>query len=104
MALGRRDALILGAVGVAAAAAGAVGGVLALQARSGAAQLLAARFPDLSGKPRRLLDWQGQVILCNFWATWCTPCREEIPLLVEARRQRAKDGLEIVGIGIDRAD
>jgi thiol-disulfide isomerase/thioredoxin len=43
------------------------------------------------------------VILCNFWATWCTPCREEIPLLDAARQQRAKDGFEVVGIGIDPA-
>ena len=42
--------------------------------------------------------------MCNFWATWCAPCREEIPLLVAAQQQYSKRTLQIVGIGIDRAD
>ena len=49
-----------------AAAAGAVAGALALQSRSGAAELLAARFPDLDGRARRLLDWQGSVAAVQF--------------------------------------
>ncbi len=104
MALARREALILGGVGLAAAAAGAVVGALTLQSGSGAADLLAARFYDLSGRPRRLMEWQGRVLLCNFWATWCAPCREEIPLLVTAKQQWPTTGFEIVGIGIDSAD
>jgi thiol-disulfide isomerase/thioredoxin len=104
MAIGRRDALLLGAAGVAAAGAGAIAGALALQSRSGAADLLAARYPDLDGQVRRLLDWQGTVVLCNFWATWCAPCREEVPLLVSAKQQWGPAGFEVVGIGIDSAD
>lgn len=104
MALARREALILGGVGLAAAAAGAVVGALTLQSGSGAADLLAARFYDLSGRPRRLMEWQGRVLLCNFWATWCAPCREEIPLLVTAKQQWPTTGFEIVGIGIDSGD
>jgi len=104
MASGRRDALILGAVGVAAAAAGALAGVFALQARSGAAELLAARFTDLEGRSRRLLEWQGTALLCNFWATWCAPCREEVPLLVAAKQKGLPPRVELVGIGIDHAD
>jgi len=104
MAPSRRDALILGGVGIAATAAGALAGVLALQARSGAAGLLAARFPDTEGRQRRLLDWRGRALLCNFWATWCAPCREEIPLLVAAMQDSQRSGLQIVGIGIDSAD
>jgi thiol-disulfide isomerase/thioredoxin len=104
MPIGRRDLLILSGVGLAAAVAGGVAGSLALQSRSGAAELLAARFSDLDGKPRRLLDWKGRGLLCNFWATWCAPCREEVPLLVAARRSLPKDGPEIVGIGIDSAE
>jgi thiol-disulfide isomerase/thioredoxin len=103
MAIRRRDALVLGTAGIAAAAAGAVAGALALQARSGAADLLAARYPDLEGRVHRLLDWRGKVLLCNFWATWCAPCREEVPILVSAKGQWAAHGLEVVGIGIDSA-
>jgi thiol-disulfide isomerase/thioredoxin len=101
---GRREALILGAVALAAAGAGVLVGPLLLQSRSGAADLLGATFPDLEGKPRRLIEWQGQVLVCNFWATWCAPCREEVPVLIEARRQHAAKGLEIVGIAIDQPD
>jgi thiol-disulfide isomerase/thioredoxin len=104
MPIRRRDALLLGAAGVTAAAAGATGAALVLQSRSGAADLLAAGYPDLDGRVRRLRDWRGQVLFCNFWATWCAPCREEVPLLVAARQQWQDKGLEVVGIGIDSAD
>lgn len=105
MASRRRDALILGTAGVAAAAAGALAGVFGLQARSGAAQLLGARFTDLDGRSRRLLDAaKGRALLCNFWATWCAPCREEIPLLVAAKQELPSTRVEIVGIGIDSVD
>lgn len=104
MANRRRDALILAGVGVAAAAAGALSGAFYLQSQSGAAELLAARLGDLDGRPRRLLEWQGRALLCNFWATWCAPCREEVPMLVAAKQQLPPSGPEIIGIGIDRAD
>ena len=104
MANRRRNALILAGVGAAAAAAGALSGVFLLQSGSGAAELLAARLTDLEGRPRRLLDWQGRALLCNFWATWCAPCTEEVPRLVAAKQQLSSHGPEIVGIGIDHAD
>jgi len=103
MTPGRRDALILGAVALGAAAVGGVVGALALQARSGAADLLASRFPDLSGQPRQLLEWRGRSLVCNFWATWCAPCREEIPLLNAAQHKYAPEGVQIVGIALDNA-
>jgi thiol-disulfide isomerase/thioredoxin len=102
MVIARRKALLVAAAGVGAAAAGAVAGALLLQFRSGAADLLAARYPDLEGRVHRLLDWRGKVLLCNFWATWCAPCREEVPILVAAKQQWAEKRFEVVGIAIDK--
>jgi thiol-disulfide isomerase/thioredoxin len=99
----RRELLILGAAGLGAAAAGVVLGPLALQSQSGASELLGAAFPDLSGTPRRLSEWHGTVTLVNFWATWCEPCRDEIPLLLKIREKHSGRGFEVVGIGIDNA-
>jgi len=100
---GRRKALALAGIGAGAAAAGALVGALVLQSRSGAARLLSASFPDLDGRSRRLLEWRGQVVACNFWATWCAPCREEVPLFIAAKQQYAPRGFDVVGIAVDHA-
>ncbi len=100
----RRKALAVAGVAVAAAAAGALVGPLVLQKQSGAASLLSTIFPDLDGKARRLLDWRGKVAVVNFWATWCEPCREEIPLLISLSKSHGHQGVEVVGIGIDTVD
>lgn len=96
----RREVLVLGVAGAAALAAGGIVGALAIQSASGAGKLLSASFHDLSGRPRRLSEWQGRVVLFNFWATWCTPCREEMPILDAAAQ---KYGFPVVGIGVDSA-
>ena len=98
---GRREALILGGVGLAAALVGALTGPMLLQSGSGAAELLGTPFADLAGRPRRLLEWNGKILVCNFWATWCAPCREEIPMLVQVREKYASEGMEIVGIAVE---
>ncbi len=59
------------------------------------------RLPDIHGAPRALADWRGQVVLVNFWATWCPPCREEIPLLVDAQRRHGGSGFQVVGVALD---
>ena len=102
---GRREALILGGAGLAAAAAGFLVGPALLQLGGGREEgaLAQAVFKDLDGKSRRLAEWQGRALVCNFWATWCAPCREEIPLLIAARQKYGPSGVEIVGIAIDNA-
>ena len=107
MAPGRRELLILGGAGLAAAVAGFLAGPALLTLGGGAGEegeaLRAASFADLEGRPRRLAEWNGKVLVCNFWATWCAPCREEIPLLMAARQKYGPSGVEFVGIAVDNA-
>jgi thiol-disulfide isomerase/thioredoxin len=59
---------------------------------------------DREGQLRSLQDWQGKALIVNFWATWCAPCRREIPLLQQIARERAVNGFEVVGIAVDYRD
>jgi thiol-disulfide isomerase/thioredoxin len=58
-------------------------------------------IPDLTGNTQSFQQWQGKLVLVNFWATWCPPCREEIPLFLSLRKKYSAAGFEIVGISID---
>ena len=62
------------------------------------------RRPDLDGKPRALAEFRGKLVLVNFWASWCGPCREEMPLLEKTQQRLAAKGLQIVGIASDSAE
>jgi thiol-disulfide isomerase/thioredoxin len=53
---------------------------------------------DINGRTVRLSRYRGKVVLINFWATWCPPCRAEMPDLVRLQREHGKDGLQIIGI------
>lgn len=53
---------------------------------------------DINGRLVRLSDYRGKVVLINFWATWCPPCRAEMPDLVRYQREYRKKGLQIIGI------
>ena len=57
---------------------------------------------DLNGRTIRLSKYHGKVVLINFWATWCPPCRAEMPDLIRLQREHAKDGLQIIGITYER--
>ena len=56
---------------------------------------------DLAGSRRPLREWQGRVLFINFWATWCAPCREEIPHIQKARERYKNRNFEVIGIAID---
>jgi thiol-disulfide isomerase/thioredoxin len=69
-----------------------------------ASSLLALSLPDLDGAPQPLAQWRGKVLVVNFWATWCEPCREEMPEFVRAQREFGPKGLQFVGIAVDQRD
>lgn len=56
---------------------------------------------DLQGKKVKLSDFRGKAVLLNFWATWCGPCKVEMPWFVELQKQYGPQGLEIVGVALD---
>jgi thiol-disulfide isomerase/thioredoxin len=100
-------ALIAGGVGTylalnrpaEAPAAYADGSVLKLHAAARALPALA--FADGKGRPVSLADFRGKVVLLNVWATWCPPCREEMPSLDRLQKALAGPGFEVVALSID---
>ena len=60
--------------------------------------LMAAIFRDLDGRPRSLGEFQGKVVVLNFWATWCPPCREEMPGFQRLQARWARRGVQFVGL------
>lgn len=56
---------------------------------------------DLSGQTLELSRYRGKVVVLNFWATWCSPCRSEIPHFVDLQNKYGRDGLQIIGISLD---
>jgi peroxiredoxin len=57
---------------------------------------------DVNGAEKRLSDFKGKVVIIDFWATWCPPCREEIPHFIDLYDQYKNQGLEIIGISLDQ--
>ena len=61
-------------------------------------------FEDADGKPRKLSDWRGKTVLVNRWATWCVPCRKEMPALDSLQTKLGGKDFEVVAINIDTRD
>jgi cytochrome c biogenesis protein CcmG/thiol:disulfide interchange protein DsbE len=73
-------------------------GVRAVKDRTPVANLV---FPQLDGSSWRLSDHRGEVVLINYWASWCAPCRQETPGLIDLARDYRYKGLSIVGVSMD---
>jgi peroxiredoxin len=63
----------------------------------------AVELPDVAGHAQSIAQWDGKLVLLNFWASWCAPCIEEMPLLDRAQGQLAARGLQVIGIAADAA-
>ena len=61
-------------------------------------------FEDADGKPKKLSDWRGRTVLVNLWATWCVPCRKEMPALESLQTKLGGPDFEVVAINIDTRD
>jgi len=62
------------------------------------------QLADREGQLRTLQDWPDRALIVNFWATWCAPCRREIPLLQQLQRDHGAEGFQVIGIAVDFRD
>jgi thiol-disulfide isomerase/thioredoxin len=80
------------------------GEVAALTMATAPLRLPDLAFEDSDGKPRKLSDWRGRTVLVNLWATWCVPCRREMPALDRLQTRLGGKNFEVVAINIDTRD
>lgn len=107
-----RSTLIIVALAILAGGLGLLAG-RAIDQRGGTAPIGVARIgdpappitlPDLDGRIRDLAEWQGRPRLLNFWASWCGPCIEEMPLLDAFAADQAANGVQTIGIALDEIE
>ena len=68
------------------------------------AHFFTLRLNDADGKPQSFSQWQGKTLVINFWATWCPPCREEMPVFSRLQTKYVPNDVKFVGIALDNAD
>ncbi|HXA46916.1 MAG TPA: TlpA disulfide reductase family protein [Burkholderiaceae bacterium] len=103
----KRNIILYSAIAVLFTALGAYFGNLNVQANTTQGQvaneLFAVSVPDLNNHAQSLAQWKGKILLVNFWATWCTPCVQEMPELSKMQAENKNPKLQIIGIGVDSA-
>jgi thiol-disulfide isomerase/thioredoxin len=80
------------------------GEVAALTMAAAPLRLPDLAFEDAEGKPKKLSDWRGRTVLVNLWATWCVPCRKEMPALEGLQTKLGGPNFEVVAVNIDTRD
>jgi len=80
------------------------GEVAAVNVATDPVRLPELSFTDADGKPRTIADWRGRTILLNLWATWCVPCRKEMPALEALQAKLGSNAFEVVAVNIDTRD
>lgn len=105
----RRTLLLAGVGGLAAAAGYAahlfrIGGFGGESSPELGRKILESRVTGLDGTPASLTAYRGRILVVNYWATWCAPCREEIPMFVRLQQEYAAKNVQFVGISIDQVD
>jgi thiol-disulfide isomerase/thioredoxin len=80
------------------------GEVAALTMATAPLRLPDLAFEDASGQPKKLSDWRGRTVLVNLWATWCVPCRKEMPALESLQTRLGGANFEVVAVNIDTRD
>lgn len=63
--------------------------------------MLALTLPDAEGVPQAIAQWKGRILVLNYWATWCPPCREEMPAFSRLHEKYSANGVQFIGISID---
>ncbi len=106
--LNRRTVLLAIGVAVVAGLAGLAGVLTARLVNDPGRRLVTVdrppadfTLPDPDGRPRHLSEWRGRYVLVNFWASWCPPCRHELPMLAASQRRYGSDRLQVLGVSLD---
>ena len=100
----RKPSHLIWLIGLILISLGSLTGCLSSQAEAERTHCPPFTLPDLQKQQRSVSEWDGKVLVINFWATWCPPCIREIPVFIELQKQYAEQGLQFIGIAIDNRE
>lgn len=99
-----RDRLLVVAIALGALLMGFLVYSLPASSDPNLTDLVATKFTDLRGNDAKISDWRGKLRIVNFWATWCPPCREEIPGFVRLQQKYRNHGVIFIGVALDNEE